>query len=242
MNSMSEEQLDLLTAYALGALEPEEMARVGALLQERPELQTILAELRAAADLMPYALDASPPEELRQRTLDRALGRSVASAPAKPIRSPRWAALFGALAGALAVVVALLWSQLAATQAELARTREAQNRVVAVLAQPNALVQLRGAGGNGAIVRRADGTVVMAVKLPGLSAGRVYQLWLLRGKDAPAPSDTFVVDQDGMALVTLGSDAGALTADTFAITNEPHGGSSAPTSDILLVGSVVVSG
>ena len=77
MNQLSDETEDMLVAYALGALEPDEMARVAELLAARPELRAALAELRAAADLLPRALDAEPPADLRQRTLDRALGRAA---------------------------------------------------------------------------------------------------------------------------------------------------------------------
>src|SRR6185503_9755071 len=72
----TDNMMELLTAYALDALEPEEFARVSALLEARPELRSTLAELRAVADQMPYALaPADPPPDLRQRVLDHATGR-----------------------------------------------------------------------------------------------------------------------------------------------------------------------
>lgn len=243
MNSIPEETLDLLTAYALGALEQEEMIRVSELLREQPELRSILAELRAAADMMPYALEAEPSPELRQRTLDYALGRTqIKAAPKRLFPWPRLSAAFGGLAGLLAIALVVLWGQLSSTQAELARTRQDQRQIAEVLAQPNALVSLSGQGGQGAVVRRGDGTVLMAARLPGLASGRVYQLWFLRGSDAPIPSDTFEVDDQGLALITLTGDQQALSADTFAVTEEPSGGSQAPTTAPILVGSVKVSG
>ncbi|MDZ4717216.1 MAG: anti-sigma factor [Roseiflexaceae bacterium] len=243
MNSIPDETLDLLTAYALGALEQEEMARVSVLLREQPQLRIFLAELRATADMIPYALDAEPSPDLRQRTLDYALGRKQ-PAPAKraSLPWPRLTAMFGGLASVLAIAVILLWGQLNVAQSELARTRQEQRQIAEVLAQPNALVSLNGANGQGAVIRRADGSVVMAAHLPGLVAGRVYQFWYIQGANAPLPSNTFVVDQQGFALVTLNTDAQAITADTFAITEEPTGGSQAPTTKPLLVGSVKVSG
>jgi anti-sigma-K factor RskA len=243
MNSIPEETLDLLTAYALGALEQEEMARVSVLLREQPNLRTILAELRATADMMPYALDAQPSPNLRQQTLDYALGRNTPIPTKKPwLPWPRLTALFGGLAGLLAIAVVVLWGQLQATQSELARAQQEQRQVAEVLAQPNALVSLSGQNGQGAIIRRSDGTVVMAARLPGLATGRVYQLWFIQGTNAPLPSNTFVVDPQGFALITLNSAGQAINADTFAITEEPDGGSTAPTTTPLLVGSVKVSG
>ena len=54
MTSPPDDILDLLTAYALGAITPDEIARVSALLDEQPELRATLAELRATADMLPY--------------------------------------------------------------------------------------------------------------------------------------------------------------------------------------------
>ena len=78
MTSPPDDILDLLTAYALGVIEPEEIARVSALLDEQPELRATLAELRATADMLPYGLpEASQPARraasARARPRDRTL-------------------------------------------------------------------------------------------------------------------------------------------------------------------------
>ncbi|NJM08430.1 hypothetical protein HC891_23010, partial [Candidatus Gracilibacteria bacterium] len=57
----AEEIEDLLVAYALDLLDADELARVQELLAARPELRQRLAELRSAADTMPYALPVSAP-------------------------------------------------------------------------------------------------------------------------------------------------------------------------------------
>ena len=77
MTSPPDDILELLTAYALGVIEPDQIARVSALLDEQPELRAVLAELRATADLLPYGLpEAEPPADLRERVLDYATGRT----------------------------------------------------------------------------------------------------------------------------------------------------------------------
>src|SRR5215212_383113 len=87
MTSPPDDILDLLTAYALGAITPDEIARVSALLDEQPELRATLAELRATADMLPYGLPlANPPAELRQRVLDHATGRSSSAQLSAPPR------------------------------------------------------------------------------------------------------------------------------------------------------------
>src|SRR6266536_5937890 len=81
MTSPPDDILDLLTAYALGAIAPDEIARVSALLDEQPELRATLAELRATADMLPYGLpQANPPADLRQRVPDHATARSTPAA------------------------------------------------------------------------------------------------------------------------------------------------------------------
>jgi anti-sigma-K factor RskA len=239
MNAIPEETLDLLAAHALGALEPAELERVSQLLREHPELERVLAELRAAADMLPYALEAEPAADLRQRSLDRAFGRSQA-APARS-HNPIWQRLsyaFGTLAAVLALALGVIWNQLGATQTLLADSERTQRQILAVMAEPDALVRLAGDGqGQGAVIRRADGTLLMAVRLPQLQVGRVYQLWFIEGDQAPRPSQTFTVDPDGLALITLNA-AEVTRASVFAITAEPAGGSQVPTMPLVVAGSV----
>src|SRR5437870_6633121 len=117
MTSPPDDILDLLTAYALGAIAPEEIARVSALLDEQPELRATLAELRAAADMLPYGLpEASPPADLRQRVLDRATGRAgpATASPPRQIANRMRGWLLG-LSGVVAVAIvaaAIGWAQL----------------------------------------------------------------------------------------------------------------------------------
>jgi anti-sigma-K factor RskA len=230
MNAIPEETLDLLAAHALGALEPAELERVSQLLREHPELERVLAELRATADMLPYALEAEPAADLRQRQ----------AAPARS-HNPIWQRLsyaFGALAAVLALMLGVIWNQLGATQSLLADSERTQRQILAVMAEPDALVRLAGEGqGQGAVIRRADGTLLMAVRLPQLQVGQVYQLWFIEGDQAPRPSQTFTVDPEGLALITLNA-AEVTRASVFAITAEPAGGSQVPTMPLVVAGSV----
>ena len=111
ITSPPDDILDLLTAYALGAIEPDEIARVSALLDAQPELRVTLAELRATADMLPYGLaQANPPAELRQRVLDRATGRSGPATLARAQAANRmrgWVLGLGGIA-AVAVLAAVI--------------------------------------------------------------------------------------------------------------------------------------
>lgn len=246
---LSDEITDLLVAYALGALEPDEHGRVSRLLRERPELRMALAELRATADALPHGLPvASPPPDLRQKVLDRAVGRApeprFLPAPERPNRLRGWLLGLGGAAAALLLALALMIGQLTGARAELAEAQlrlataqAVQREVAAILAQPVALVDLAGAGGRGSVLQSAEGELLLAAQLPPLEAGRVYQLWLIAGTDAPVSAGIFEVDANGNGLLTI--EAGRpLAGATLAVTNEPAPGSPGPTSAPLIAGEV----
>lgn len=248
----TDEITDLLVAYALDALEPEEHERVSRLLRERPELRATLAELRATVARLPYGLpESAPPPDLRGRVLDRATGR--ASAPARRASSAGpgiggrlrgWLFGLGGLAGALLIALAFALSQLSGAQAELARTqaelaaaRAESQQIAAVLAQPVQQVRLAGTVGGGTALLTPEGELLLAAELPQLAAGRVYQLWLVEGDQAPVSGGTFTVGPDGSGLIAL--DAGRPIAGAIiAVTDEPEGGSPGPTTEILIAGQV----
>jgi anti-sigma-K factor RskA len=244
-----DEEMDLLVGYALGTLDAEDLARASRLIEHRPELRQVLAELHAVADQLPAALEpVDPPPELRQRTLDYAVGR--APRPSKGEPGPlrllrRWMLGLGSAAAAALIAAVVLWSQLTATRAELARVqaelaglRATQQQIVAVIARPEALVALTGPGGSGTVVRNTDGSAVVFTRLPQLEASRIYQLWLIQGTNPPVSGGTFSVDPQGYGILTLNPQQQALAADTFAVTDEPSPGSPGPTTDILVAGKL----
>ena len=65
--------------------------------------------------------------------------------------------------------------------------------------------------------------------MPQPPEGRVYQVWTQRFGQDPKPTDAlFTVDKDGSASVDVPADADAV--DQVLVTDEPRGGSSAPTT------------
>jgi anti-sigma-K factor RskA len=249
MTALPDDILDLLAAYALGALEPDEIAQVSALLTERPELRAILAELRATADRLPYGLpEAVPAPELRQRVLDHATGRARAPQPiATPTtgRTRAWIWSFTGVAMAALLFAAIGWAQLLSARNELAQT---QAQVAAMQGQLNqmqaqiaaaekVIASLQGQSGSAAIVQtRASGTLLVA-QLPPLSPGRVYQLWRIPGGAHPLSTGLFKVDQQGYGQIVLPPDQQPQAGETVAVTDEPDGGSPGPTTQPLIVGT-----
>ncbi|HWQ14271.1 MAG TPA: anti-sigma factor [Roseiflexaceae bacterium] len=249
MTTPSNDEMDLLIAYALDTLEPDEVARVTRLLAERPELHATVAELRATLDKLPYALpEPEIAPDLRARTLARATGRSMSVGAVSRGGAAGWwrplALALGGFSAALAVVAALLWSQLGAAQRELALVRGELRQVLAereqilrVVSNYETVAELAGERGRGAVLRTPGGDTLLAARLPPLAPGRVYQVWLIRGQDAPVSGGTLQVDEAGYGLVILAGSPTALAADTFAVTDEPGpDGSPGPTSAPLIAG------
>lgn len=74
--------------------------------------------------------------------------------------------------------------------------------------------------------------------LPASAKGRTYQLWMIEdGK--PVPSVTFAAAGDGRSLVDkVAMPVDGSTIQALAVTDEPTGGSPAPTTPILLLASL----
>jgi len=243
MTSPPDDILDLLTAYALGVIEPEEIARVSALLDDQPELRATLAELRATADMLPYGLpEASPPTELRQRVLDHATGRSVPATTSPPRRVANrmrgWVLGLSGIAAVAVLAAVIGWMQLFQTRELLAQSRAELAQTQAQVADAQVLIaSLTGDGSSASILRTRDGEAVLVAQLPPLQPGRVYQLWRIQGNNRPASAGLFHVDSQGYTTAALPADQQPQAGEIVAVTNEPDGGSPGPTSKPLIAGT-----
>jgi anti-sigma-K factor RskA len=237
----SDDILDLLTAYALDALEPAEITHVHALLASHPELRATLAELRTTVDTLPYGLpEATPAPELRQRVLDYATGRDGRRPPAataRPTRRRGWLLGLGGLAATAVVAAAVGWGQVVSLRGELTQTRTELVRAHQALGTAQAVIAtLQGTTGQGTLVLTSAGNIVFTVKLPQLQPGRTYQLWRIQGKNKPQDAGLFTVDQQGYGIFDLGQQP--QRGETVAVTDEPNPGSAQPTTPVLISGEV----
>ena len=69
-------------------------------------------------------------------------------------------------------------------------------------------------------------------------AGKVYELWTIRGTEAPEPAGLLTVASDGTAWARIDTLARPGEVTAFAVSIEPAGGSPSPTGPIVLVGPV----
>jgi len=244
-NGRDEHVDDDLGAYGLGALETDEAARVGAHLRRCSRCRIRAEEYAAVARLAPLALArAEPPAGARAALLARLDapqgGPSLKTRLSEWWAAPRRRAQPLAWTLTLAVIVGLLgWNlrlrQQHDTTAEARALLTAEDREVTPL---TGSAQARGATAR-LVLRRDDPRAGLVVSgLPPLPPGRSYQLWFVRPDQTRASGAVFRVDAQGEAVVlvqipeTLGAFRGV------GVTEEPAGGSPAPTGRNLLAGAL----
>jgi anti-sigma-K factor RskA len=247
-----EAMLDLVAAYALGVLPPDDAAPVAAFILADEEARREYNALRSTANLVgtiaEEPVDSARSARMKERLMARvrneaAIGpRTRATAASSTIRS---SAVWGtALAAAAAVVFALvsviqnftLSSELAEAQrkttvlqGEASAARLSAERSQRMLADVSAGDAVRYSVAYGTVIRRGSHVYLALTALPPVPRGHVYQAWTLaKGAKAVSPSITFTPSGNGVTIVPLPEDADHLSA--VALTVEPDGGSKTPTT------------
>ncbi|WP_422735765.1 anti-sigma factor [Micromonospora sp. WMMD729] len=242
---MSADIHTLAGAYALNAVDDLEGAAFERHLAECESCRQEVTELRETVARLAddTALDATP-SELRERTLAEAARtpqlRSAAAAGSARQSASRWRQL--TVAAAAAVLVAGGASAVTWTVGndrisdERARSEQAR-QIAAVLDAPDARVFERSLQPGGAatvvVSRDRDRGVVLLRDLPEPGPGRIYELWLIRGKEPRKVGQ--LAEGIRASTMVIGPVA---EAGTFGLSNEPAGGSVAPTR---IVGTVELS-
>ena len=235
----------LLGAHALDAVDDVERRAVDRLAAADPEIARELAGLRATAAMLGAAAATPPPAGLRAAVLAEIrrtpqLGSPAARAAAGPLHgagprlragTPRrtvWLAVAATALGAAAVPSAVAWRQVQQTN----RVEQQAQQVADVLAEPGARVVRAevAAGGTAVGVLATDRAVFTATGLDDPGAGKVYQLWVIRG-GKPLPDAVLADDAGRVRAVTDDFAVG----DGLAVTIEPAGGSRTPTSAPVVV-------
>lgn len=259
---------DSAAAYLLNALPDDERWWFDSHLGDCAECRRELAELRpVVGGLLPLLYDEQPLADgeamrglgvgLRERILANVRDEPIKTAKLAtlapvtgtiqevplPLVMPTgtsrrnasaWplAALF-----ALATAGALIWGwgqreQARDAELEIAQLRAVQTAAMALGPSPQGPAMAHGR----VVLDRAGDTGLLAVRgLPTLAPGRDYQVWLIDEAGA-RPSAVFDVDSRGEGGIIFEGDGGDI--ETVALTEEPDGGSSAPTSPVLLASNL----
>ena len=260
---MNAHPIDSIPAFVLGALDPDEALRVGLHLTACQECRAEAETFRASVDALPYAApEHAPPAHVKAQLFARIGAAQLARPLAKPAARAPWSR---ALAGAavLALVLALvLGVQLAAANrrvAELAGQLVASERAAAQLRAQLAEEQQAAVfiAAPQTVARRLDSpdrrasaamymqpdnprAVLVVQGLPPAQAGTVYQFWLAR-PGVQVPANTFHVDQQGNAMLTIDAPAPVNQYDEVMVTVERDGGSNSPSDQVVLSGSLTLA-
>ncbi|MFC8193032.1 anti-sigma factor domain-containing protein [Cellulomonas sp. NPDC057328] len=218
----------LLGAAAARAVPPEVRAATLAAVARTPQDAPTAAGTRATEHVAPHAAGTTA----SGTGTTRPAGRPGTRGPRgrAPVRRRR---AWTALVACLAVLAVGAPSVVAWQQAQRARVAEARaERLGDLLAAPDARI-LTGdlaTGGRAVAVVTADEALLTAQDVAAPGDGRVYQLWVLQD-GAPVPAGVADVTAGGFTIAT----AAYRTGDALAVTVEPAGGSSAPTTEPVVV-------
>lgn len=257
MSDLNRESMrDLASAYAIGALDADELREFESLLAQSEELRREVAEFEeVSAQLAHGAPGAEPDPDLRRRLLDRAKVDAVSSAVSRPSRSTNWMLGLAWAAAAAGIIVAFVQSdraddlenQLAARAREvetvLAELDRSKQLLDDVLGATTVMFVLRSTSEQPPSIRlywnqQENNIVLQTIALAPAPTGREYQLWFLSG-GAALPASTFDSDAGG-SRVTLPGPPPNTQIQGVAITIEPIGGSAQPTTPIILLSTVAI--
>jgi WD40 repeat protein len=260
--------LQLVEAYALGSLDPEEHAKVAAHLATGcAECTKSLVESHLLVSQLAYlAPESAPSDMLRARLMQTVRAEAAVPKSQTSVSSiskstvPLW--IWGAAAAALLLALYnahetrslqekihqmnVTLSQQAQLQQESAQHLAIARREAAVLIDPKSLKIAMPAAKNDLPALQATwsphlGLVISGHNLPAPSANRTLQLWLIPKSSGgkPVPSLTLRPDASGSFELLVASPPDSPNATkALAITEEPQGGSSQPTTTPIWVGAV----
>lgn len=232
---------DVLDAYALGALEPDEVGSVEAHLEGCARCRALEAAARRTSEaLLASVPQVEPPPALRGKVLARIraeasqAGAARSAAPQSVQDAPPSVGAFRRLTRTLFGAEMIARDMPEAVSALLAEYVAQPDYVVWEVGgtddAPEARARLIGVPG------RRD-AVLLAAGLRGLPPDRAYQVWFLRD-GTPSPSNLFRVARDGRGRAIVRAPDRLSGFQTVAVTPEPATGSTGPTGPIVLVGQL----
>jgi anti-sigma-K factor RskA len=252
--TVHEQYAEDLALYALSALSGEEKLALEKHLQECASCRRELEHLRGDAALLALSTSGPrPPARSKSRLVD-AIGKVPRT---QPVRSRlNWWAIFGWATAAVMLVFVIGVTRhnrrLSSTVAELSGMVERERmagdqarKVADVLHAPDAMpyeilpvsMKTKMPTGKAIYSRDRSGLVFVASNLQPVPAQKAYELWLIPMKGAPIPAGMFKPDSHGMAMVMNPPLPADVEAKAFAITIEPEQGSTAPTSNVIMMGT-----
>ncbi len=220
-------------AWVLRALPEDEARTFASHLDDCDGCRDQVARLQAGADVLPRAVrQVVAPPVVRDRVMTVVTSEaSLLAAASDPDdgtapRRARWKNWAFGLRPALSAAAACALLALGIGAGVLAGEGEGRLETTASVTEVLPSTE--------AVLRCKDGEVTLRVDgLPAPEMGRDYQVWLKPPGEDPRPAGAlFVPSSEGRATVEIPADIEGLEA--VLVTNEPGGGSPAPTSDPII--------
>lgn len=229
---VSEHIVELLPAYTLGSLEPDEAALVAehaahcaACQQELRAYQRLVDDLPLAAALL------EPPAAMKNKLFKRLRAKTQPLALKTNSWQQRILPLWGLASLVLVVLLGasnlLLWQRLG----QMAQSPQASMTTIHLTGSENT----PAATGTLVISRNGEYGTLVVDGMPALDARQQYQLWLIRNGQRSS-GGIFSVDAEGYGYLSIAAPEPLNAFDSFGVTIEPAGGSPAPTGARVLAG------
>jgi anti-sigma-K factor RskA len=229
------DSIHLLTgAYALDALDPDELHAFEDHLRTCDDCRREVAELRETAALVGSSTPGAPPTDLKSAVLADIAVTPQLTPAVVPLR-PRAVRYFGWLAAAAAAVVAVVLAGSVYTQQQtISAMNSHTDEVMGLITADDAKVMpLALPSGSSTVVvsMGRNEAMVLAEGVPSPQPGMTYQTWAYDAEGNATPAGTWMPDGAGhaaAAVTTPVTDCAALS-----VTVEPMGGSPQPTGEPL---------
>ncbi len=223
----------LTGAYALNALDDVERAAFERHLRSCADCQAEVASLADAASALASDPRHRAPDSMRGATLAAAGATPQVGDAKPPSQRPRRRLLTWVASAAAVAVIAVAGVGAFLRAADNGTPGPAEAQMMSILSAPDAKT-MDMPWGDGSYVVVSDsrrGAIVMMHEIAMPADGNEYQVWMVLADGTAVPSSTFMPDADGKAMAVVTGDMSHVAA--LAITSEPHGGSPAPTGDVL---------
>lgn len=225
---MSPELHALVGPYVIDALDEHERRLFEEHLDRCASCRDEVAELREVPAHLAATEAVEVSSTLRSSVLE-AVDRTRQDRRAGTVPRRGRVAEAALAAAAVVLVVAAVGGAMAWRSAD-ERARRAETALAVYQAPDRSTAGFDGDLGSIEVATSASAgvTVVTGRDVPGLAAGRTYELWFI-DDSGPRPAGTFDVDADG----TVNHRVDVTAPATVAITEEPAGGSPQPTGPVL---------
>lgn len=229
----------LIGPYVVGALSPAEAAEFEAHLAECSACAAEVTSLREVTVTLADAEATPPPASLRSSVM-AAIGTTAQVTPG-PVETPEvtpvdevserrarkmWPRI--AVAAASVLVLAAVGIGVGSAYQQRQQTRALEHDVMMVTTAPDAHAMDLGLGQSHLVMSDSMGAVVaMGDNAPMPASGMEYQLWLMMEDGSSHPGPTFMPHSDGEFMTVMSAPMDGVVG--VAVTEEPAGGSPAPT-------------